>query len=81
MFRFWWIGLQRLTTVVSETLVGLFTGAGQDDTQRQSEQARPDADPGFFAGGGGVNDGRVQRAPSAAAPTGGIGLINIKLST
>ena len=28
------------------------------------------ADPGFFAGGGG-NDGRVQRAPSAPAPTGG----------
>ena len=37
--------------------------------------------PGFVAGGaggggGGVNDGRVQRAP---APTGGLGLINIKL--
>ena len=30
-------------------------------------------------GGGGVNDGRVQRAPSAPAPTGGLGLINIKL--
>ena len=37
------------------------------------------ADPGFFAGGGGVNDGRVQRAPSAPAPTGGLGLINIRL--
>ena len=36
------------------------------------------ADPGFFAGGG-VNDGRVQRAPSAPAPTGGLGLINIRL--
>ena len=30
----------------------------------------PGADPGFFAGGG-VNDGRVQRAPLAPAPTGG----------
>ena len=38
------------------------------------------ADPGFFAGGGGgVNDGRVQRAPLAPAPTGGLGLINIRL--
>ena len=36
------------------------------------------ADPGFFAGGG-VNDGRVQWAPSAPAPTGGLGLINIRL--
>ena len=36
------------------------------------------ADPGFFAGGG-VNDGRVQRAPLAPAPTGGLGLINIRL--
>ena len=35
------------------------------------------ADPGFFAGG--VNDGRVQRAPLAPAPTGGLGLINIRL--
>ena len=37
----------------------------------------PGADPGFVAGG--VNDGRVQRAPSAPAPTGGLGLINIRL--
>ena len=36
------------------------------------------ADPGFFAGWG-VNDGRVQRAPSAPAPTRGLGLINIRL--
>ena len=36
------------------------------------------ADPGFFAGGG-VNDGRVQRAPLAPLPTGGLGLINIRL--
>ena len=40
-------------------------------------------DPGYFAGGGGggvgVNDGRVQRAPSAPVPTGGLGLINIRL--
>ena len=36
--------------------------------------------PGFFAGGGGGgNDGRVQRAPLAPAPTGGLGLINIRL--
>ena len=28
---------------------------------------------------GGVNDGRVQRAPLAPAPTGGLGLINIRL--
>ena len=35
------------------------------------------ADPGFFAGGG--NDGRVQRAPLAPAPTGGLRLINIRL--
>ena len=43
--------------------------------------AEAGADPGFFAGGGGggVNDGRVQRAPSAPAPTGGLGLINIRL--
>ena len=34
------------------------------------------ADPGVFAGGGGVNDGHVQRAP---APTGSLGLINIRL--
>ena len=30
-------------------------------------------------GGGGFNDGRVQRAASAPAPTGGLGLINIRL--
>ena len=36
------------------------------------------ADPVFFAGGG-VNAGRVQRAPLAPAPTGGLGLINIRL--
>ena len=35
------------------------------------------ADPGFFAGG--VNNGRVLRAPLAPAPTGGLGLINIRL--
>ena len=29
--------------------------------------------------GGGVNDGREQRAPSAPAPKGGLGLINIRL--
>ena len=28
---------------------------------------------------GGVNDGRVLRAPLASAPTGGLGLINIRL--
>ena len=41
----------------------------------------PGADPGFFAGGG-VNDGRVLRAPLPPAPTGGgggLGLINIRL--
>ena len=37
------------------------------------------ADPGLFAGGGGVNDGRVQRAPLAPAPRGDLGLINIRL--
>ena len=37
-------------------------------------QGQAGADPGFFAGGGGVNDGCVQRAP-----TGGLGLINIRL--
>ena len=31
------------------------------------------ADPGFFAGGG-VNDGGVERAPLAPAPTGGAGV-------
>ena len=36
------------------------------------------ADPGFFAGGG-VNNGRVLQAPLAPAPTGGLGLINIRL--
>ena len=30
----------------------------------------------FLQGGGGVNDGRVQRAPN---PTGGLGLLNIRL--
>ena len=33
----------------------------------------------IFLQGGGVNDGRVLRAPSAPAPTGGLGLINIRL--
>ena len=33
----------------------------------------------FLQGGGGVNDGRVQRAPSGPALTGGLGLISIKL--
>ena len=33
----------------------------------------------FLQGGGGVNDRRVQRAPLAPAPTGGLGLINIRL--
>ena len=32
-----------------------------------------------FWQGGGVNDGRVLRAPLAPAPTGGLGLINIRL--
>ena len=32
-----------------------------------------------FLQGGGVNDGRVLRAPLPPAPTGGLGLINIKL--
>ena len=36
------------------------------------------SDPGFFAGGGGVNDGRVQRADGRR---GGLGLINIRGSS
>ena len=33
-----------------------------------------------FLQGGGFNDRRVQRAPLAPAPTGGLGLINIRLT-
>ena len=33
----------------------------------------------IFCRGGGVNDDRVQRAPLAPAPMGGLGLINIRL--
>ena len=57
------------------------TNTGEAAIIRQPEEhsGLSGAAPGFFAGGGEVNDGCVQRAPLAPAPTGGLGLINIRL--